>query len=193
MTEQTQPKRRGQRKPRKVTQDSLRNAALHYLERYASSAANLRAVLHRRVRRAARFHDTDEAAAEEWIDSLVADFEATGLLNDATYAEGRIRSMHRQGRSVRTMRQALMQKGVNAAVIDAGLAQLSEDAPAPDRVAAIRLARKRRLGPFRPTDRDANRERDLAALARAGFDYETARDIVNATDSDALEDELPIG
>ena len=189
MNERTATKR-GPRKPRKVTPESLRNAALHYLERYATSAANLRTVLQRRVRRAARFHETDEEAAAGWIDSLVTDFEKSGLLDDATYAEGRVRAMHRQGRSLRRIRLELRSKGVDSETIEASLAQLEEDQPAPDRAAAIRFARRRRAGPFRPTAREENRERDLAALARAGFDYETARDIVDAEDAQVLEDEL---
>ncbi|HEY9537533.1 MAG TPA: hypothetical protein VIS03_08050, partial [Kiloniellaceae bacterium] len=60
--------------------------------------------------------------------------------------------------------------------------------------AALRYARRRRLGPFRlesgPDDRAERRERDLAALGRRGFDYETARRIIDSDDPAALEAEL---
>ena len=45
--------------PAKITATSLNNIALHYLERFASSAENLRRVLLRRVRRAAAHHGSD--------------------------------------------------------------------------------------------------------------------------------------
>ena len=63
MTEQTSDKKR--RKPKPATQERLRKAALYYIDRYATSAANLREVLMRRVRRSVRLHGTDpeEAAA----------------------------------------------------------------------------------------------------------------------------------
>jgi regulatory protein len=52
----------------------------------------------------------------------------------------------------------------------------------------VTLARRRRLGPYRPeADREARREKDLAALARAGFGYDIARTVIEASDIEALE------
>jgi regulatory protein len=57
-----------------------------------------------------------------------------------------------------------------------------------DRARAIRWAKKKRLGPFGdPAKRQARRMRDIAALARAGFEPELARKIVDA-EADALEE-----
>ena len=40
---------------------------------------------------------------------------------------------------------------------------------------ALQFARKKRIGRFRPEEqREAFRQKDLAALARAGFDYDVA-------------------
>ncbi|MEQ8247338.1 MAG: RecX family transcriptional regulator [Alphaproteobacteria bacterium] len=177
------------RRPRKVTPQSLRNAALYYLQRYASSSANLRAVLTRRIRRAERDQEIDHDAAAGWIEKIVADFESSGLLDDKTYADARIQTMFRQGRSRRTMMLDLRKKGVAAEVVDSAVGSLSQETPAPDRVAAIRYARRRRLGPFRAADRAEHRERDLAAIARAGFDYETARYVIDADDPEGLEED----
>src|SRR5260221_14682579 len=70
--------------------------ALFYLERYASSAENLRRVLQRRVRR--RLGSDGEAG--DLIDALVARYRATGLVDDAAYAAGRARSGLGRGRSL---------------------------------------------------------------------------------------------
>ena len=54
--------------------------------------------------------------------------------------------------------------------------------------AALRYARRRRLGPYR-VDREIateNRQRDLASLGRAGFSYDTARRVVDADDPEDL-------
>jgi regulatory protein len=49
-----------------------------------------------------------------------------------------------------------------------------------DEAAAARaLARRRRLGPYRPGERAPYRDKDLAALARAGFRYDVARAVVD--------------
>ena len=54
--------------------------------------------------------------------------------------------------------------------------------------AAVALARRRRLGPFRQKDRKEHRDRDLAAMARGGFEYQLARKVIDATDADALDE-----
>ena len=52
------------------------------------------------------------------------------------------------------------------------------------------LARRRRLGPFRlPEQRADRRTKDLAAMARAGFAFDVARKVIDATDPDALDED----
>jgi regulatory protein len=177
------------RKPRKVTAASLENAALHYLERYASSAANLRRVLMRRVVKSAEAHDTDPAEGAALVDALIDRYRKSGVLDDAGYAEMRVASLHRQGASRRMTRGKLAMKGVAAEDIDTALDTLAETVVAPDLAAACNYARRRRLGPWRRTDREAHRDRDLASLGRQGFSYELARKIVDAEDTEALEAE----
>ncbi|HUT49626.1 MAG TPA: regulatory protein RecX [Alphaproteobacteria bacterium] len=174
--------------PRKATPKSLENAALYYLGRFASSAANLRRVLMRRVERSARAHGTDRDEGAAAIDDIVARFEASGLLNDRAYAEARAGTLHRRGASARKIRAMLKQKGVAQDDIEAALSALRDAAADPEFAAAVTLARRRRLGPFRPApDREARREKDLAALARAGFGYGIARQVIEAPDIGALE------
>ena len=173
---------RKRRQPRKVTQQFLHNAALHYLERYASSADNLRRVLMRRVRRSALVHDTDPEEGARLIDELVTRFEAAGLLDDRAYAAARVTSLRRRGASSRAIAMGLRQKGVAAPDIAAALAEHEAEVENEDLefIAACRLAQRRRLGPFRPPDKVGDfRQRDLAALARAGFAYDIARRVID--------------
>lgn len=177
------------RKPRKATAAALENAALHYLERYASSAANLRRILMRRVAKSAEAHDTDPAEGEALVDALIARYRKSGLLDDTDYARMRADSLHRQGASARMTRAKLAAKGVAADDIDTALDTLAETVAAPDLAAACNYARRRRLGPWRRADREGHRERDLAALGRQGFGYDLARKVVDAADADELEAE----
>jgi len=181
--------KKGARKlPRKATPKSLENAALYHLERFASSAENLRRVLLRRVERSARAHDTDREEGAAAVDDIVRRFVASGILNDGAYAAARAGTLHRRGASARKIRASLMQKGVAGDDIEAALTTLRDEAGDPELAAAITLARRRRLGPYRPeTDREARREKDLAALARAGFGYDIARTVIEASDIEALE------
>lgn len=188
------PRHRPRRGPRKATARYLRNAALHYLERYASSAAHLRRILLAKVERSARAHGTDAQAGAAEVDALIRQFEDAGLLDDARYAAAKARSLHRRGASARAIRGALTAKGVAADLIERALHRLRDEAEAPELAAALAFVRRRRLGPYRDeASRAEARERDLAALGRQGFGYELARRVVDAPDVEELEQEAGAG
>ncbi len=179
------PKRR--RKPRPATQERLRKAALAHIDRYATSAANLRAVLMRRVARSARLHGTDPAEGEAWTDEIVAELVARGLVDDRALAENRAASLHRSGASRRKIAAMLASKGVGPEDVEAALAAIEAQDPDAEFTAARRYAQRRRLGPWRKRGTvEDMRERELASFARAGFSYRIALRIVEAPDEDAI-------
>ncbi len=181
-------KRRRRREPRKATPRHLRNAALHYLGRYASSAKNLHIVLMRKVERSAHAHGTDREAGAAAVAALVVEFQELRLVDDRLYAEGRARTLFRRGRPIRAIRAALAAKGVADDDIDSALAEVTAGIAEPDLAAAALYARRRRLGPWRLADeRPARRARDLAVLARAGFGYDAARRVVDAESAEDVE------
>ncbi len=151
-----------------------------------------------RVNRAAR------AECRAWVEELIERYLRTGLLNDASYAEAKAASLRRHGASSRAIRSHLASRGVDEETTATALGRIDRDRDARDRDASDRdasdgeeggdsanlaaakiLARRRRLGPFRDLGQAAAdqraklRARDLAALGRAGFDYETARRVID--------------
>lgn len=177
-----------------VTAKYLENAAAFYLERYPSTAEGLRRVLHRRVRRAEMADAPVVENVERAIDAIVAKFVAAGVINDQAFAQTKARALHRRGTSTRMTRHRLSLAGIDRDTLDKAMAGLDEELHAdPERrewQAAAALARRRRLGPYRAAEtRKEYRQRDLAALARAGFDYDLARRIVDAKDVDSLGEE----
>lgn len=188
--------------PRKPTLDSLKRSAAAYLERYAASAAMLRAVLERRVRRWARASGAEaeaERALSALVDEAVAVSARAGLVDDVRFAQARTATLIRKGWPERRIRAALGQKGVAAETAAAALAAAELD----DAAAARRFAERRRLGPWRDSGRDSGRdparraerrEKDIAALMRAGFSHGHARaaidggDAVTENSSDKLAD-----
>ena len=189
MTSPTVPKPRGRRRSAPgLGTAALENAALHYLQRYTASSAQLRRVLRRRVLRAAMVEAVDTAAVHAEIDRLIARYLAAGLLDDRRYAEVQAESLGRRGTSRHRIRQRLAAKGVDADLVDGALQTVAEESGASDLTAACILARRKRLGPYRRTgDRAAYRQKDLAALARAGFSLAIARRVLAAPDIAALE------
>ena len=182
------PKKVGRRGVREVTERRLNNVALHYLSRYSATTDSLRKVLMRRVVASARAHGTDPEEGTAWIETLIIKFQTLGYLNDRAYAENRTRSLLARGSSSLAVAMKLREKGVGADNIEAALETAREDALDLDLVAAAALARRRRLGPYRRDDeREERRDRDLAALARAGFSYDIAKRIIEAETVDVLE------
>ena len=179
---------RKRRQPRQATASYLENAALHYLERFSSSSANLRRVLMRKVARSARAHGTDPAEGAGLVEAIIARYLQSGLLDDAAYAAQRAASLRRRGASRYGIRGKLAVKGVEAELIDAALEKLDDEPGSGDLAAACALVRRRRMGPYRPpAERAAHGRKDLAALARAGFSIDVARRVLAAADSEAVD------
>lgn len=173
--------------PKPPTPERLEKAALAYLERYAASREGVRKVLMRRVERAARAGIADRETASGAVDAVLAKLAAKGLLNDKLYAEGLAASLARRGLARGRIAERLKLKGVAREEIASALGAV-DDTGDDDRARAIRWAKKKRLGPFGdPAKRAARRLRDIAALARAGFEPELARRIVDS-EADALEE-----
>lgn len=182
---------RGQ--PKKITPAYLEKAALFYLERYNSSAQNLRRVLDRKIRRSIEVHGapTKEEAAG-WVAELIAKLQRNRLLDDRTYAETKVRRLYAEGKALGRIRQTLAVKGVGKEDVEAALERLAAEADAPvsDLPAAAAFARKRKLGPYRadPELRREMRSKDLGALARRGFSQAIAMKILSADSVAALEE-----
>ncbi len=163
------------------SRDALHEAALAYLARSSATAATLTRVLDRKVstwaRKAARAaRDPELVAADvgrckESIEAIIARFREVGLVDDAAYAESRARSLSRAGRSRRAISAHLAAKGVDA---ETARQVLPNDAGV-ELAAALAFARKRRIGPY-ARDPEIDREtkqKAIAAMARAGFDFRT--------------------
>ena len=170
------------------TEATLRDAALSYLARFAATEAGLRQVLDRRIARWARSIDdrdkvTDQiAVAKQAAVKVVAGLVASGALNDAEFAAGKARGLARSGLSRRAIAARLATKGVNAEIAQSVL----PNDPDTELAAALTLARRRRIGPFRIGEAAdaAARQREMAILARAGF----TRDAVNTAMAMSHED-----
>jgi regulatory protein len=166
-------------RPPPPTEESLHEAALAHLARYAATERGLLRVLTRRIDRWARQAaeaDPDDAAAvagraRAEAAEVVRRLAAAGAVDDAAFAAARVARLGRAGRSRRAIGAHLAAKGVAAETARAAL----PDDPQAELDAALAYARRRRLGPFRAAAADAEgRRREAAALARAGFAAEVA-------------------
>ncbi|HYZ60820.1 MAG TPA: RecX family transcriptional regulator [Acetobacteraceae bacterium] len=147
---------------------TLHDAALQHLARYAATEAGLVRVLDRRIARWLResgAEPEEAAAAYEAARAVTRELAGAGAVNDAAFAAARTQRLLRSGRSRRVVSAHLAAKGVTAEIVE----QVLPDAEA-ELAAALAYARRRRLGPFRGGDPDADiAQWELGAMARAGF------------------------
>ncbi|TIX49548.1 regulatory protein RecX [Alteraurantiacibacter aquimixticola] len=176
--EQECQRRKRAKKPLDAAQ--LRDLALSYVARYATSAAKLERYLKRKLRE--RGWEDEENPPD--IAGLTARYSELGYIDDKGFARSKSAILLRRGYGARRVGQVLGQDGIAPEIRD-------EVAPgeAELRHAALAMAQKRRFGPFgvQALDRD-KREKQVAAMLRAGHTLDFARQMVDAASVEAAEE-----
>ncbi|MFC4256821.1 hypothetical protein GRI97_15150 [Altererythrobacter xixiisoli] len=175
------PSGRTRRTIRPLNSTRLEELAIAYVARFATSSAKLERYLARKIRE--RGWDGEEDAN---LPALVARYVGLGYVDDAGFARARSGSLLRRGYGPRRISQALNEAGIAAEIRQ----DVSPDETARRR-AAVALARRRRLGPFAGgaggAADPALRDKQLAAMLRAGHSMDHARAILALPDVDAAE------
>lgn len=157
---------------KKLSESYLRNSALYYLQRHPASVSHFLTVMGRKMKRSFKDHPGQDLEAFSTFlrEKLVPEFIRAGFLNDALYAKALTGSLQRRGLPKRVIAMKLATKGV-----EADAEQLSEQ----DDFESARLyAKRKRLGPYATRARDP--QKDLAAMARAGFSYDVVMRVLKA-------------
>lgn len=143
--------------------------AVRYLARFATTEKRLADYLKRKI------------AERGWaegsvppVDEIVARCAAAGYVDDHSFAQTRASSLARRGYGDVRVKQALHAAGIARDIAD-------DFAPNQDEAfaAAEVYARRRRFGPFGDGHADpAERQRQFAAMVRAGHHFDLARHFV---------------
>lgn len=166
------------RPPKPLDSARLEELALAYVARFATSRAKLEAYLRRKLRERGWADEGEPPVA-----ALADRFVDAGYIDDAAYARAKSGSLLRRGYGARRVAQALHAAGIPEEIrVDT---QPREGA---ERQAALAMAQKRGFGPFsaEPPDR-ARREKQLAAMLRAGHRLDNARRLVDAASIEEAE------
>ena len=184
---------RKRKKARPLDDTSLRDLALSYVARFATTGAKLEGYLARKLRERGFAQDADGRVQPPDIRVLVTNFIELGYVDDEAYARSKTRDLTARGYGARRVNQALWAAGVDENVRD-------ETAPgeAETRRAAILLAKKRRFGPFAlpPEEEEPaeilqkRREKQVAAMLRAGHKFDHIAFILDARGEDEIEEWL---
>ncbi len=166
---------------RKVSEEYLRRAALHYLNRYSASEESLRRILKRKIDKLSREAGEEPDQHYEFIDPVLSFCREHKFVDDLRFAQSKIRAGVTKGKSGNRIRQELSVKGVSGQDIETAF----EDEDHDEERAALAFAKRRRLGPWRTKPKEERREKELGSLIRAGFSYPLSRQVVEMTQEEA--------
>jgi regulatory protein len=168
------------RPPKPLDPKMLEALALRYVERFATTEGKLVDYLTRKLRE--RGWAGDGGADPR---GLAARMVELGYIDDRAYAEAKAASLARRGMGARRVAQALHAARVGAEDHEAIAPQVAEAA----RDAALAFARRRRIGPFGDGEVDRTvREKQFAAMMRAGHAANLSRRIVSAAPGETIDD-----
>ena len=165
------------KKPRPpLDAEALERLALHYVGRYATTRAKLKNYLSRKLKERGW-----KGESPPDVERLSERLSGLGYIDDGAFAAARASSMQRRGYGERRVTQSLRAAGIEAGDLSAIRGQIDEGA----REAALRFARRKRIGPFATHElgREA-KQKAFAAMVRAGHPMDIVKEVLNASAED---------
>ena len=152
--------------------DKLLKYAIYYLSKYSSSKKNLEFILKKKIRRLSdekqiRFHLYNE------IQIIIEKLEKLNLINDQVFVESKIQSLQYQAKSQNYIKQYLLKKGIDKQLIEEQIFLFYENNKNLEKENALKFAKKRNL-----INNNQDYQKKLSKLARAGFSYDIAKEIL---------------
>ena len=158
---------------------NLKDLAYGYIEKYSPSKQQIKVYLLKKYLTKIKGTQTKREVSNI-IDEIVLNLEKHKLINDELYSDSKARTFLRRGYSLNKINQSLRNKGIDSKFIKQSIDKIKEDKIEPDFVSALKLCKRRRIGPVRP---GANRElfykKDMGILARGGFSFELSKRVLN--------------
>jgi regulatory protein len=165
------PERRQRYRP-PLDLEALERLALFYVGRYATTAAKLRSYLGRKVRE----RGWEGPPAD--LEALANRFKSLNYIDDEAFAGARAASLQRRGYGERRIAQALDAAGIGEEDKAGARESVREGALE----AALRFAKRKRIGPFAAAEPDRQqRQKAFAAMIRAGHSMDLTRQVLNAS------------
>ena len=178
---------RNRKKTLQVTVEEMRNFAFAYIEKYAPSKQQLKTYLLKKYMKVS-VSDIKKQDVNKLIDIVLSDLQKSKFINDQFYSESKAKSMIQRGNSINKIRNYLMGKGIDDEFIKDTVEKIREDNSDQDLFSAIKICKKKRIGPARTEDnRTLFYKKDISLLARNGFDFETSRKVMEIEKNEYLK------
>ena len=166
------------KKDLEATIDDIRNFAYLYLEKYSPSKQQLKTYLFKKLIKK-RQKISSKKEIFNLIDSVISSLVDQKLLSDEYYSDSKSKAFLRRGYSLNKIRYNLIKKGIDEKYIKASISKIKENESDPDFFSAIKICKKRRIGPCREeSNRPLFYKKDISILARSGFSYEISKKVL---------------
>ena len=166
------------KKDLETTIEEIRKFSYSHLERYSPSKQQLRTYLFKKlVKKNQKISSKREIF--NLIDSVIASLVDQKLLSDKYYSDAKSKAFLKRGYSLNKIRYSLIKKGIDEKYIKASISKIKENESEPDFFSAIKICKKRRIGPNREeSNRSLFYKKDISILARSGFSYEISKKVL---------------
>ena len=178
---------RNRKKTLNATVEEMRNFAFSYTEKYAPSKQQLKTYLLKKYLKTS-ITNVKKQDIVALIDVVLYDLEKNKFINDKFYSESKAKSMIQRGNSINKIRNYLLGKGIQNEFVKDTVNKIKEENLDQDFFSAIKLCKKKRIGPARTEDnRPLFYKKDISLLARSGFDFETSKKIMDINKDEYLK------
>ena len=175
---------RNKKKSLKVTVEEMRNFAFAYVEKYAPSKQQLKTYLLKKYLKIS-VPNVKKQDVNNLIDIVLSDLEKNRFINDKFYSHSKAKSMIQRGSSINKIRNYLIGKGISEEFIKETVNKIKDDNSDQDFFSAIKICKKKRIGPARVEDnRSLFYRKDISLLARNGFNFETSKKVMELSKND---------
>ena len=166
------------KKDLETTIEEIRKFSYSYLEKYSPSKQQLRTYLFKKlVKKNQKISSKREIF--NLIDSVIITLVDQKLLSDKYYSDAKSKAFLKRGYSLNKIRYSLIKKGIDEKYIKASISKIKENESEPDFFSAIKICKKRRIGPNREeNNRSLFYKKDISILARSGFSYEISKRVL---------------
>ena len=158
---------------------SLKDLAYSYLEKYSPSKQQLKVYLMKKYLTKIKGSKSKKEISSI-INQIVNNLEKNKIIDDQLYSDSKARMFLRRGYSINKINQSLRVKGIDSSFIKSTFEKIKEKEIEPDFVSALKLCKRRRIGPVRPeSNRELFYKKDMGILARGGFSFELSKRVLN--------------
>ena len=158
---------------------NLKDLAYSYLEKYNPSKQQLKVYLLKKyLLKIKGSRSKKEVSAI--IDEIILNLEKKKILNDEMYSDSKARMFLKRGYSLNKINQSLRSKGIEDKYVKQSIDKIKENEIEPDFVSALKLCKRRRIGPLRPeSNRELFYKKDMGILARGGFSFDLSKRVLD--------------